>query len=50
MKDYFEFLNNLRESGEINMFGSVEVLQEVFGMSPSQARDVFLAWTKTFKE
>ena len=33
MKDMFEFLDSLRESGQINMFGAAPVLVDVFGIN-----------------
>ena len=47
---FFEFLNELRESGAINMFGAAPVLADTFGMSKSQARGVLSAWMKSFEE
>ncbi len=44
MDFYFEFLDDLRESGEINMFGAPRVLQEAFGISKYEARDIVTAW------
>ncbi len=48
MSEYFEFLDDLRESGEINMFGAPSVLQEVFDLSKYEARDIVSAWMKQF--
>lgn len=48
MEIYFEFLNDLRESGEINMFGAPRVLQDVFDLNKHDARDIVSAWMKTF--
>lgn len=47
---FFEFLNDLRESGQINMFGAAPVLADTFGMTKSQARGVLSAWMKSFEE
>ena len=49
MEDYFEFLNDLRESGQINMFGALPVLQEVFGLDKYEAREILGAWMKSFE-
>ena len=49
MEDYFEFLNDLRESGQINMFGAGPVLQEVFGLDKYEAREILGAWMKSFE-
>jgi len=48
-EDYFKFLDTLRESGEMNMFGAPRVLQEVFGLNKEESYEVFGAWTKQFK-
>ena len=47
---FFEFLNDLRESGQINMFGAAPVLADAFGMSKSQARGVLSAWMQSFEK
>ena len=49
MKDMFEFLDSLRESGQINMFGA-NVLVDVFGINKFEAREVLAAWMKSFEE
>jgi len=48
MQEYFEFLDSLRESGEINMFGAPSVLQSVFDLSKYEARDIVAEWMKQF--
>jgi hypothetical protein len=50
MEFYFEFLNGLRESGQINMFGAPRVLQDEFGLNKHEARDIVSAWMEQFKE
>jgi hypothetical protein len=49
-EDIFAFLDNVRESGSINMFGAAPVLQEVFGLDRHDARDMLLEWMDTFAE
>ena len=46
MEGYFEFLDDLRESGDINMFGAAPVLAEMFDLSKFEARDILSAWMK----
>ena len=46
---YFEFLDDLRESGDINMFGAAGVLVEVFAIPKQEARDILSAWMKQFR-
>lgn len=42
----FAFLDNLRESGETNMFMSPLYLSKKFKMSHDEAVKVFLKWVK----
>lgn len=49
-EEYFNFLDSLRESGTTNMFGAGPYLQEVYGLSRYEARDIVLEWMKTYSE
>jgi len=49
LQEYFDFLDALRESGSINMFGAPKVLQEEFGLSKGESFEIFTAWTEKFK-
>lgn len=40
----YRFLNQLRESGSINMFGASPVLAESFGISSKEAGVVLAHW------
>ena len=42
------YLNELRESGEINMFGAGEYLELEFGFNKYEARDALRAWMNDF--
>ena len=44
----FKFLDNLRESGAINMFGAGPYVQDAFGLDRWEARDLVLEWMETF--
>ena len=44
MKPYFDYLEILRKSGVTNMFGAVPYLQQEFGLSKSEARDILKQW------
>ena len=44
----FKFLDSLRESGQINMFGAPQVLREAFGLTKSESVDAFKAWADNF--
>jgi hypothetical protein len=46
----FDFLDNLRESGVCNMFGSGIYLQEMFGINRRESKAIVLEWMKTFSE
>jgi hypothetical protein len=49
-EEYFAYLDELRESGQINMFGAVPYLQDVFGMNRYDARKILLEWMNTFSQ
>ena len=42
----WDYLNALRESGAVNMFGAAPYLIEEFGMTKYEARDALLDWMK----
>ena len=42
--EMFRFLNQLRASGSINMFGASPVLEEMYDMSRKEARTVLSQW------
>ena len=46
----FKFLDDLRESGSVNMFGAGPVLQEVFGLKRLEARMIVKDWMESFSE
>lgn len=50
MDEYFEFLDALRESGEINMFGAGLPLMKEFGLPKDEAYKVLSEWMRTFSE
>lgn len=43
-KEYFQFLNELRDSGETNMFGASPYLEAEFGLDRREARRVLSDW------
>ncbi len=49
-EDYFKFLDALRESGQINMFGAASYLVEMFDLKRSEAREIVMEWMQTFSE
>jgi hypothetical protein len=47
--EYFEFLDDLREEGSVNMFGAAPYLErECRELDIHEARKVLSAWQKTF--
>ena len=47
MEKYFVYLDDLRESGEINMFGAVPYLQQAFpelADDRDRAKRILMAW------
>ena len=45
-EEYFLYLEDLRDSGEINMFGAGAYLESEFCLSKREARDVLMDWMK----
>lgn len=53
MDKYFKYLEELRDSGETNMYGAAPYLQANFpelSFDPKRAQAILLAWFKTFEE
>lgn len=44
---YFSILDELRESGKMNMFWAPRMLQQEFDMTKQEAKQIFTAWTET---
>ena len=47
-KEYYEYLDNLRESGVTNMFGASKFLEYEFGLDRYEAKDILLAWMQQY--
>lgn len=47
-QEVFTFLDNLRESGKINMFGAAPVVEEAYGLSRQDAREITTEWMDKF--
>lgn len=45
--DCFEFLDNVRESGAVNMMHGPSLLRESFGFDRLDAWEMFNAWVET---
>jgi hypothetical protein len=49
MQDYFEFLEDLRESGETNMFGAAPYLRREWPeLSRTEAKDILMSWMRSY--
>ena len=43
-----DYLNELRESGETNMFGASSYLEQEFDLEKHEAREILTVWITTF--
>ena len=50
VEKHLTYLDELRESGEINMFGAAAYLQSDFDLNRTQAREILAYWMKTFSK
>ena len=53
MKKYFDYLDQLRQSGETNMFGAVPYLQKEFPelcFEWNKASQILLAWMNSHRK
>jgi hypothetical protein len=48
--EYFEYLDELRESGVTNMFGAAPYLVSEFGITMFDAGKILVEWMETFNE
>ena len=48
--DVFEYLEDLRESGETNMFGATSYIVETFKISKSMAKKFLLDWMESYRD
>lgn len=49
-QEIFEYLDEFRESGETNMFGTRQYIQEEFGLDTYQAISYLTNWMDTFSQ
>jgi hypothetical protein len=47
-EEYFTYLDELRESGEVNMYGAGPYISAQFGLNKYEARKVVAAWMESF--
>lgn len=48
--EQIQFLNDLRDSGIVNMFGAGSYIQEEFGVSKHDANRILNHWMGTYNE
>lgn len=48
--EYFEYLDELRESGVTNMYGAGAYLEREFDLDKYEARTILQKWMETFSE
>lgn len=49
-KEYFAYLELLRDSGVTNMFGAAPYLETAFGLSRKEAREILSLWMESFRK
>lgn len=49
-EDVFSFLNDLRASGKINMFGAGVYVQELYSLERREANALVAEWMQNFSE
>jgi len=47
---HLTYLDNLRVSGDTNMFGAAPYLEETFGVTKKDSREILAYWMKSFSE
>lgn len=46
--EYWIYLENLRRSGVVNMYGATPYLEEAFGLSKAEARTILADWMRNY--
>jgi len=49
-EEHLEYLDDLRESGDTNMYGAGAYVQREFGVQIEDAREILVYWMDTFSE
>lgn len=49
-KEVFDYLNALRKSGTVNMFGAVPYIIKIYGLDTKIARKLHADWMENFSE
>ena len=50
IREEFTYLNRIRESGEVNMFGAAPYLEMEFDLDRREAKQVLMAWMQWVSE
>jgi len=50
MQEYFDYLVELRDSGETNMWWAPSYLESEFGLSKNESIEVFKKWIQSLTE
>ena len=48
-ENIFNYLEDLRDSGQINMFGAAPYVAEAFGINKYQAREILSEWMNNYE-
>lgn len=46
----FDWLEDLRQSGIVNMYGARPYLAEAFGLGKEESRNILIKWMENYKE
>jgi hypothetical protein len=47
-QEMFEYLDTLRESGVVNMFGATPYVQEAFDLKKAEAKQILKEWMENY--
>jgi hypothetical protein len=48
--EHLDYLDLLRDSGQVNMLGYAENIREEFGVGKKESREIVSYWMKSFRE
>lgn len=49
-QEYVDYLDDLRDSGETNMWGAAPYLEDEFGLDSKEAEEILFAWIEAKEE
>lgn len=49
-EEYYTYLEALRKSGVVNMYGATPYLKDMYDLSDAEATDVLLNWMHNYQE